>query len=342
MRLTVLGRTPFEVSNWTWDPVANAYYWHRFYSHQPDLNFDNPDVRDEMEDTVRYWLAQGFDGLRLDAVPYLYERDGTNGENLPETHAWLKTLRAVVDDEYEGQGAVYFTVVFNGEMVDVVHVGSPPQLFEAGVPVVLEGSFENGEVPAAASYAAGGTADDDMAATGIGREVEHQVRRIRFESESSAAATVELRYEYRDALVRLGVLPRPLARCEKPLARSVAEARRMLELAERSGLLHGYLENQLFSPGVVRGREIVWARGAALTGPPYLARAAEEHSGPHMPWFWEGELQGGGVLNDMMCHSVEVARFLLTPPDAPRGALTPEPWRRLPSSIFPTSSSKRS
>ena len=112
--------------------------------------------------------------------------------------------------------------------------------------------------------------------------------------------------------------------CEKPLGRNAAEARRMLALAERAGLLHGYLENQLFSPGVVRGRDIVWARGAALTGPPFLARAAEEHSGPHMPWFWEGELQGGGVLNDMMCHSVEVARFLLTPPGAPRTVLTPK------------------
>jgi len=111
--------------------------------------------------------------------------------------------------------------------------------------------------------------------------------------------------------------------CEKPLGRNAAEARRMLALAERAELLHGYLENQLFSPGVVRGKNIVWARGAALTGPPFLARAAEEHSGPHMPWFWEGELQGGGVLNDMMCHSVEVARFLLTPPGAPRTVLTP-------------------
>jgi predicted dehydrogenase len=111
--------------------------------------------------------------------------------------------------------------------------------------------------------------------------------------------------------------------CEKPLGRNAAEARRMLQLAERAGLLHGYLENQLFSPGVVRAKEIVWARGAALTGPPFLARAAEEHSGPHMPWFWEGQLQGGGVLNDMMCHSVEVARFLLTPPGASRDVLTP-------------------
>jgi predicted dehydrogenase len=111
--------------------------------------------------------------------------------------------------------------------------------------------------------------------------------------------------------------------CEKPLGRNAAEARRMLELAERANLLDGYLENQLFTPSVVRGKDIVWARGAALTGPPYLARSAEEHSGPHMPWFWEGELQGGGVLNDMMCHSVEVARFLLTPPGAPREELTP-------------------
>ncbi|MCK5651446.1 MAG: Gfo/Idh/MocA family oxidoreductase, partial [Gemmatimonadetes bacterium] len=111
--------------------------------------------------------------------------------------------------------------------------------------------------------------------------------------------------------------------CEKPLGRNVAEARKMLELVQKVGLLDGYLENQLFSPAVVRGRDILWARGAALTGPPYLARAAEEHSGPHMPWFWEGELQGGGVLNDMMCHSVEVARHLLTPPGMPRDVLTP-------------------
>ena len=111
--------------------------------------------------------------------------------------------------------------------------------------------------------------------------------------------------------------------CEKPLGRNVAEARKMLELAGEAGLLDGYLEDQLFSPSVQRGKTITWIRGAALTGRPFLARSAEEHSGPHMPWFWEGELQGGGVLNDMMCHSVEVARFLLTPPDAPRETLTP-------------------
>jgi predicted dehydrogenase len=111
--------------------------------------------------------------------------------------------------------------------------------------------------------------------------------------------------------------------CEKPLGRNVAEARRVVELVEEAGLLHGYLENQLFSPSLVRGREIAWKRGASIAGRPYLARAAEEHGGPHMPWFWQGELQGGGVLNDMMCHSVEVARFLLTEPGAPRNSIRP-------------------
>ncbi len=111
--------------------------------------------------------------------------------------------------------------------------------------------------------------------------------------------------------------------CEKPLARNVAEAHRVRELIAGSGLLHGYLEDQLFSTSVAKGREIVWRRGAALTGRPYLARAAEEHSGPHMPWFWQGELQGGGVLNDMMCHSVEVVRYLLTEPGAPRESIRP-------------------
>src|SRR4051812_31698708 len=111
--------------------------------------------------------------------------------------------------------------------------------------------------------------------------------------------------------------------CEKPLGRNAAEAKRLVELVEKTGLLHGYLEDQLFTPGLERGREIVWARGAALSGRPYLARAAEEHSGPHMPWFWRGDLQGGGVLNDMMCHSVEVGRHLLTAPGAARGTLRP-------------------
>ena len=111
--------------------------------------------------------------------------------------------------------------------------------------------------------------------------------------------------------------------CEKPLGRNVAEAKKMLELAKRANLLDGYLENQVFAPSVTKGKEIIWARGASTTGRPYLARASEEHSGPHMPWFWEGELQGGGVLNDMMCHSVEEARFMLTAPNASRDSITP-------------------
>ena len=112
--------------------------------------------------------------------------------------------------------------------------------------------------------------------------------------------------------------------CEKPLARNVAEAKKVAALAKSVGLNTGYLENQLFAPDITRGRELVWARGAALTGRPYLARAAEEHSGPHMPWFWQGTLQGGGVLNDMMCHSVEVVRHLLTKPGAPRSSIKPK------------------
>ena len=110
--------------------------------------------------------------------------------------------------------------------------------------------------------------------------------------------------------------------CEKPLARTMTEAREMLHLAEDAGLLHGYLENQLFSTAVQRGRDIVWRRAVPNSGPPYLARATEEHSGPHEPWFWDGERQGGGVLSDMMCHSVEVARFLLTKPGAARNSMT--------------------
>jgi predicted dehydrogenase len=111
--------------------------------------------------------------------------------------------------------------------------------------------------------------------------------------------------------------------CEKPLGRNVAEAKRVAELARSVNLNTGYLENQLFAPEITRGKELIWARGAALTGRPYLARAAEEHSGPHMPWFWQGTLQGGGVLNDMMCHSVEVVRHLLTAPGSHRSSIRP-------------------
>jgi predicted dehydrogenase len=102
--------------------------------------------------------------------------------------------------------------------------------------------------------------------------------------------------------------------CEKPLARNVAEAKEVVRLTKAAHLKHGYLENQVFSPQVETGKKIIWARGAATTGRPYLARAAEEHAGPHMPWFWNGKLQGGGVLNDMMCHSALVVRHLLTKP----------------------------
>jgi predicted dehydrogenase len=102
--------------------------------------------------------------------------------------------------------------------------------------------------------------------------------------------------------------------CEKPLGRNVAEATRVTQLVRSAGFAHGYLENQLFAPQLEVGRALLWKRGAAVAGRPYLARAAEEHSGPHAPWFWQGQLQGGGVLNDMMCHSALVVRHLLTEP----------------------------
>jgi len=87
-------------SNWTWDEVAGKYYWHRFFDHQPDLNYDNPAVRDAMTDAIRFWLELGFDGLRLDAVPYLFEEEGTNCENLPATHEYLRTVRSMIDAEF--------------------------------------------------------------------------------------------------------------------------------------------------------------------------------------------------------------------------------------------------
>jgi predicted dehydrogenase len=111
--------------------------------------------------------------------------------------------------------------------------------------------------------------------------------------------------------------------CEKPLARNVAEATRIMELIARVDLPTGYLENQVFAPQVEYGHLLLWGRGAAATGRPYLARAAEEHGGPHAPWFWSGELQGGGVLNDMMCHSALVVRHLLTQPGAPLSTVRP-------------------
>src|SRR5882757_7787553 len=95
--------TDTEKSNWTWDEVAKAYYWHRFFSHQPDLNFDNPAVIEEVLKAMRFWLDMGVDALRMDAIPYLVERDGTSCENLPETHAILRRIRAFLDEHYPGR-----------------------------------------------------------------------------------------------------------------------------------------------------------------------------------------------------------------------------------------------
>lgn len=110
--------------------------------------------------------------------------------------------------------------------------------------------------------------------------------------------------------------------CEKPLGRTADEAEEMVRLVEKTNLLHGYLENQVYSPSVVRGRDAIWRYGARKAGRPYLARAAEEHGGPHMPWFWDPLRSGGGVLLDMACHSIEAARYLLTDPEKP-GSLKP-------------------
>ena len=91
-----------EISNWAWEPRSKQYYWHRFYSNQPDLNYDNPEVREEMKNAMRYWLRFGLDGFRCDAVPYLFEREGTSCENLPETHAYFKEVRKMLDSEFPG------------------------------------------------------------------------------------------------------------------------------------------------------------------------------------------------------------------------------------------------
>ncbi|OIR45984.1 maltose alpha-D-glucosyltransferase [Corynebacterium sp. NML140438] len=92
-----------EESNWTFDPVRKQYFWHRFFSHQPDLNYDNPAVQEEILDVIRFWLDLGMDGIRLDAIPYLFEREGTSSENLPETHGFIKKVRAMFDEEYPGR-----------------------------------------------------------------------------------------------------------------------------------------------------------------------------------------------------------------------------------------------
>lgn len=111
--------------------------------------------------------------------------------------------------------------------------------------------------------------------------------------------------------------------CEKPLARDLREAQQVVSWGKKIGVPTGYLEDMLFAPHLVRGKEILWRRAVPIAGRPYLARAAEEHSGPHSAWFWDGTVQGGGVLLDMMCHSLEAARWLLTEPGASRSTLTP-------------------
>jgi len=110
--------------------------------------------------------------------------------------------------------------------------------------------------------------------------------------------------------------------CEKPLARNLREAQQMLQIVTKAKIPHAYMEDQIFTPAIDTGRKILWARGASA-GRPYLARAAEEHSGPHAPWFWMGDRQGGGVLNDMMCHCVLVVQHLLTQPGQPYTTVKP-------------------
>lgn len=122
---------------------------------------------------------------------------------------------------------------------------------------------------------------------------------------------------------------------EKPLGRNLREAKDVADAVREAGILHGYLENQVYAPRLTRTRDLVWARGAGPSGSPYLARCIEEHSGPHSQWFWDSEAQGGGVLNDLMCHSVEAGRFLLTPP-----GIDPDDWLT-PVSVTATIASLR-
>ena len=107
-----------EPSNWTYDPVRKQFYWHRFFAHQPDLNYDNPAVQDAIVDVIRYWLDMGVDGFRLDAVTYLFEREGTDCANLPETHAFLRRVRRLVDDEYPGRVLLAEANLWPDELVD--------------------------------------------------------------------------------------------------------------------------------------------------------------------------------------------------------------------------------
>jgi len=132
-----------ETSNWTYDPLAEQYFWHRFFSNQPDLNYDNPTVQEEMLNVVRFWLSLGLDGFRCDAVPYLFEREGTNGENLPETHEFLQKLRRTVDQEFPGKillaeanqwpedVVAYFGTPENPEFHMAFHFPLMPRMFMA-------------------------------------------------------------------------------------------------------------------------------------------------------------------------------------------------------------------
>jgi maltose alpha-D-glucosyltransferase / alpha-amylase len=117
-----------ETSNWTWDEQAGAYYWHRFFSHQPDLNYDNPEVQEAMLDVLRFWLDLGLDGFRLDAVPYLFEREGTDCENLPETHAYLKRVRREVEENYPDRVLLAEANQWPADVVDYFGAGDECQM----------------------------------------------------------------------------------------------------------------------------------------------------------------------------------------------------------------------
>jgi maltose alpha-D-glucosyltransferase/alpha-amylase len=133
-----------EKSNWTWDPVANAYFWHRFYSHQPDLNFDNPAVLKAVLSVMRHWLDIGVDGLRLDAVPYLIEREGTSNENLPETHKILKTIRKVIDDEYPNRMLLAEANMWPEDVQEYFGGAANPVQPAGGVTEAARGSADSG------------------------------------------------------------------------------------------------------------------------------------------------------------------------------------------------------
>ena len=134
--------TDTETSNWAWDPVAKQYYWHRFFSHQPDLNFDNPHVLEAVLRTMRFWLDMGVDGFRLDAIPYLIEREGTNNENLPETHAVLKQIRALDRPELPEQAPARRSQHVAGGRAPVLRRG---RRVPHGVPLPADAAHVHGD-----------------------------------------------------------------------------------------------------------------------------------------------------------------------------------------------------